>query len=1027
MKRASIRSRSVMAAALAALISSLAPASGASIATRVQRAERNRQARKITLARTAEVKVTAGLTGVLIEWRTSFELDNLGFNLYREQGGVRTRVNPGIIAGSALTAGQGTPLYAGYSYQWFDAAGSLDARYYLEDLDLNGAQTLAGPFTPVWNESLPKSQQATMISQATTQPSAMTQAGGPAGVFERSPSVPAAIQDQWAISAQPGLKIGVKQDGWYRVTQPEMVAAGFDVSADARNLRLFVDARETPIEVSRDSGPLGSNDFIEFYGRGIDVPTTDTRVYYLINGSQPGARVPVFGEIHVDAIPTSSPTPSPISLVSSSTNGSLVPSWLGNVWAVVEAAKEGSSQRGAVETQSQVETARLGIANGPLNPPPSANDVKPAANSIRTEIATAKAVSGDNQSAAIPARAASSGAPKRNSKTSKYRRRRNRNRRSHVIALRRKRNHAPASATLAPSFLYAVQLKERMVYFTALLNGEAENFFGQAITSAPVTETFAVQNVQTDSAGTAQLQIALQGTSNQAHAVSVFLNDVMIGSINFSLQDHIVQTFDLSPAQLREGANTVKLVQGASGDVSLVDYLRLTYPHTYRSDSGSLAFTASRSQSATIDGFTSPNVRVLDISDPSSVQEVHPIVQPNGGVYAVTVPSTGVRSKAGRTLLAFPISSFSHPASITQNLPSNLNSASNSADFVIISHPNFIPSLTSVLPGNATSLVAQRQAQGFTVKVVDINDVYDEFSYGLHTGQAIKDFLALASGQWTKPPKYVLLVGDGSYDPRNYFGLGDFDFVPSKLVDTVFMETASDDTLADFDGDGIPEIPVGRLPVRTVAEADREVSKIVNFSPANVPQTAVMVADTQGSYYFNFEQASDQVSALLPSGMTVQKVYRRLESSDPAARANIVSKINQGAALVNYAGHGTVDVWTGAPIFSNSDAMALTNGNRLPLVVVMDCLNGYFVAPAIDCIGESFMKSPNGGAIATFTSSGLTIPDGQHQMGQQLIQVLYNGPPIALGDATRQAKAATTDIDVRRTWILFGDPTMKIR
>ena len=68
-----------------------------------------------------------------------------------------------------------------------------------------------------------------------------------------------------------------------------------------------------------------------------------------------------------------------------------------------------------------------------------------------------------------------------------------------------------------------------------------------------------------------------------------------------------------------------------------------------------------------------------------------------------------------------------------------------------------------------------------------------------------------------------------------------------------------------------------------------------------------------------------------------------------------------------------------------------------------------------------------GGAVASFVSSGLTIPDGQHAMGQRLFQLLYGSQPIALGDATRQAKLATTDLDVRRTWILLGDPTIKIR
>ena len=287
----------------------------------------------------------------------------------------------------------------------------------------------------------------------------------------------------------------------------------------------------------------------------------------------------------------------------------------------------------------------------------------------------------------------------------------------------------------------------------------------------------------------------------------------------------------------------------------------------------------------------------------------------------------------------------------------------------------------------------------------------------------------MARATWVKAPRYLLLVGDASYDPRNYEGGGNFDLVPTKLIDTLFMETGSDDTLTDFDGDGIPEIPAGRLPVRTVAEANLVLSKIVNFSPSNVPQSALMVADTQGSYFFNFEQANEQLIPLLPANMqaNVQKVYRAQQPSDAAARASIIAGFNQGAALVNYSGHGNVDVWTGAPIFNTADAMALTNGNKLPLVIVMDCLNGYFIAPPIDCLSEALMKAPNGGAVASFSSSGLTIPTGQHEMGQQLVNLLYNGSPIAIGDATRQAKAATTDIDVRRTWILFGDPTMKIR
>lgn len=543
---------------------------------------------------------------------------------------------------------------------------------------------------------------------------------------------------------------------------------------------------------------------------------------------------------------------------------------------------------------------------------------------------------------------------------------------------------------------------------------------------SPVARTLKVAGLQTDSLGTATLRVGLQGTSNQAHQVNVLLNEVMLGTLNYSFQQFRDATFNVPISLLREGDNVIKFaVTGGSSDFSLFSYARLSYPRTYRAEGNQLAFALRSSQSASIDGFSAPEIRVLDISNPKSVEEVRPIIQPSGPGYSLTVPALGSQAKGSRTLLAQPAGLFLHPASIIFNQPSTLNqpntsSPQNAADLLIITHKSFLPLQT------LTQLVAQRQSQGLTVKVVDVEDVFDEFSYGAHTPQAITDFLLRARTNWTQPPRYLLLLGAGTFDPRNYNGGPKLDLVPTKLVDTVYLEAGSDDSLTDFDNDGVAEIPVGRLPASTVAEANLMLSKVVNFSPSNVPQNALMVADTQGTYFFNFEQANNELISLLPSNMQVQKVYRS-QLSDLDARTAIISRINSGAALVNYSGHGNVDVWTGAPIFSASAALALTNGNKLPLVVVMDCLNGYFVAPNIDCLSEALMKAPNGGAVASFSSSGLTIPIGQHAMGQQLFSLLYSGAPMALGDATRQAKAATTDIDVRRTWILFGDPSMKIR
>lgn len=1024
----------LVATLLAGLFSPLiAPVTGAHVSAPAQSRQLDLQTSTITSSSTAQVKVTAGPTGVLVQWRTSFERDSLGFNLYREQAGARTQVNPSMIAGSAVVPEQATTMTADYGYQWFDAAGSLNSTYYLEHLDLSGKRTTIGPLTPIWNGDLTRvTPQAKLASEVEGQ-AASAQRGGPAGSFEPPALDPAAIQDQWAIAAQPGLKIGVRLDGWYRVTQPELVAAGFDVSGDAAKLRLFVDGREVPMEVSKSSGPLGAGDLLEFYGTGVDTLTTDTRVYYLINGDQAGLRIPLFGEIQVDDLPQPSPQSSPIGS-SPKTNAGV---WLGDLSTGVSAREEERPRRLAAVAGSTTEIVPSIVESGP---PVSAGNVsrQRAASRISKVINDrAEPIEMTNVhrglSVAMTSPAVSRGAGKQRDQIKHHRRRIKRHGRGRT--LKRKRSHAVSAADATAGFLYEVQLKDRFVYFSSLLNGEAANYFGFSLItppytqqSAPTTRTLNLKDLQTDSQGTALLRIGLQGTSFQAHLVNVFVNDALVGSLSYDAQQYGEQLFPVAISQLREGANVIKFVTSDTNDRSLFSYARLTYPRIYRADNDTLSFALRPSQSMTINGFTTPNIRVLDISNPMQVQEVQPVVQAVSSGYALTVGSTGVRTKGMRKLLAQPSGSFLPAASLVSNQPSALNQAGsanseNAADFLIISHRSFLS-----LPSLAT-LVAQRQAQGLMVKVVDIEDVFDEFSYGAHTPQAIIDFLTRARATWVKAPRYLMLIGDASYDPRNFEGGGNFDLVPTKLIDTGFMETGSDDALTDFDGDGIPEIPVGRLPVRTVAEANLVLAKIVNFTPANVPQNALMVADTQGSYFFNFEQADDALIPLLPSNMqsNVRKVYRAQQPSDATARTNIINAINSGTALVNYSGHGNVDVWTGGSIFSSSDAMALTNNNKLPLVIVMDCLNGYFVAPPIDCISEALMKAPNGGAVASFSSSGLTIPTGQHEMGQKLFQLLYSGAPIALGDATRQAKAATTDIDVRRTWILFGDPTMKIR
>jgi hypothetical protein len=95
--------------------------------------------------------------------------------------------------------------------------------------------------------------------------------------------------------------------------------------------------------------------------------------------------------------------------------------------------------------------------------------------------------------------------------------------------------------------------------------------------------------------------------------------------------------------------------------------------------------------------------------------------------------------------------------------------------------------------------------------------------------------------------------------------------------------------------------------------------------------------------------------------------------------------------------------------------------------VNMTCLNGYFQDPYSETLGEALIKAKGGGAIAIWASSGLTEPDKQALMNKELIRLLFGTGPITLGEATAKAKASVSDQDIRRTWILFGDPSTRLR
>jgi subtilisin-like proprotein convertase family protein len=855
----------------------------------------------VTEVRLTSFTATKYSSGSLLQWKTGYEINNLGFNVYREINGVRTKLNDALIAGSGLQAGQNAAVTSAQIYaRWDrDAAGNdPNVVYWLEDVDFNGKSTMHGPIAPVASAL---QEPATVNSDELGDPAAVVNAksiffsnnadavqSGP----RVAPQVPAQVTQQWALASQPAVKLGIQQQGWYRVTRDDLVAAGLATQIDPATLQLFVNGTEQAIRViTATPGVFASGDAVEFYGAGTDTPYADTRTYWLQAGVQPGRRIPV-------------------------------------------------------------------VAGAPPLPSP------------------------------------------------------------------------------ATGFASALKRKDRSVYFAALRNGDAENWFGPGVypqdpsdpSSTPTMLTLTPNNIDHTSAAGAQLTVDLQGVGISAdgvtpHRVGVLLNGTDVGEMTFLGQAHAEQTFAVPSALLLDGTNAVTFqARGGDADSSLVDAITLTYPHSYQADADRLKFTVDAPGSIAVGGFAGSQVRVFDITDRTSPVQLQATPATVGGVTTVTVNVAGTGT---RTLLAFSDETVASPLFIKANQPSQLHAPANAYDYVIVSHADF---LAAVAP-----LAALRRQQGHTAAVVDIEDVYDEFSFGEKTPQALRDFLQWAATTWTTAPRFVVLTGDATIDPRNYAGFGDADFVPTKQVpmNQVALETASDDWFVDFKDNGLPAVAIGRLSVRTGAQASDVVAKIVGYDqlgPQAWTKNVLLVAD-QNDQTSSFEQTSNSLGGLLTSGYTAQKVFRGV-LGDGAAHQALVDGLNSGQLIVNYTGHGSTSIWSSSALLSNADVPSLTNGSRLPFVVAMNCLNGLFDSIYGDygeaSLAEALQRAPNGGAVAVWASSSVSPAETQSLVNEELFRLVFSGTYGTVGEAVAMAKRVVSNPDLRRSWIFFGDPAMRL-
>ncbi len=495
------------------------------------------------------------------------------------------------------------------------------------------------------------------------------------------------------------------------------------------------------------------------------------------------------------------------------------------------------------------------------------------------------------------------------------------------------------------------------------------------------------------------------------HHVVTYVNGVMVDNAFFDgLTEYGIQV-DLPAGLVHEGANQITLsLPGDTGvdyDLIYLEGYAVQYERSTEAKDGVLDFEAA-GRVVGVSGLNNTDVVIYRILDGNVVHISEPIVQQDGA--SVSVSFNGHDNNA-RYVVA---SSDALQKPVVQAPRPFTDITSGQADLLIISHPDFI--------GGLASLVSARQSQGYVTRVVDVEDIYSQFGQGTPDAQSIRDYIAVAAGSLNM--SYVLLVGGDTYDYFDRLNLGSISFIPSLYAKThhVVYFAPVDPLYTDLNGDNAPDLPIGRFPVRTLAELDFVIQKTLQFPNAGHQRSAILASDT------GFSDVSSTLSMILPANWQVN--YADIDISGVAnARVSLLNALNQGTALTSFFGHSAPTLWTFDGLFHANDSVGLTNYGKPTIVTQWGCWNTYHVDPRYNTLGHKFLLSGNQGAAAVLGGVSLTDESSDRLLGEVIFANMIQGG-YSIGDAIQDAKAELQNthagMDVILGWTLLGDPTLAL-
>jgi len=517
---------------------------------------------------------------------------------------------------------------------------------------------------------------------------------------------------------------------------------------------------------------------------------------------------------------------------------------------------------------------------------------------------------------------------------------------------------------------------------------------------------------------------------NPDHHVRMTFNGTALGDFYWDDKIGYVITTTVPAAALLAGTNTLRVayVTDVGPQAVYFDRAELTYLRSPVASSGTFVCAALTDAAATYTVANWPaGARLYDVSDP-----LHPVALVNGGATFADTAPVGTRYLA----------EVPRPVMPWRYTPDGaLLAPTTGADEIIIAPRHFFAALQP--------LVAQRQAQGLRVRLVAVEDIYPLFNGGIFHPEAIRAFVAYAHANWPGPAvKYLFLVGDGNFNFKGYNPASYGPFTPTwippyrEFADPSQGDVPVDSRFGDVDGNGMPEVYVGRIPAQTVEEVAAYVTKALAYEaqpPSAWQLHALLVADNGETSDEGFDSQLERLRMWFPTALTTQTIYMEnycppALTPCPSATLAVTQAWNAGAGLLVYSGHGSIHRWAHEPLIFNTYLTALTQTTALPFLLSLDCWDGYWMFPPlypslpgrdVRSIGEwATTVLTQTGAIAAYGPAGLAFASSEETSARAMFKAAFQRGIFNLGELTQVGRQAISYSYEARTYTLLGDPAL---